>query len=98
LHEHRISASTPVTPQSTSHFHNHIGNSNNLAQPYQAQTYEEFMCQYVMQIGNETNVVSRIAVKSHSPLLAVKHPHHSHEYQTCAQTFDKTLNDIVERI
>lgn len=100
-HEYRQSASTPVTPQSTSHFHNHIGNSNNLAQPsqpFQAHTFEEFMRQYVMHIGNETNVVSRIAVKSHSPLLPVKHPHQSHEYQISAQSFDKTLNDIVERI
>jgi len=96
--EHRYSASTPVTPATTTHFHNHIGNSNNLTQQYQIQTFEEFMRQYVMHIGNETNVVSRIAVKSHSPLLAVKHSHHSHEYQICAQTFDKTLNDIVERI
>jgi hypothetical protein len=98
LHEPRYSASTPVTPASISHFHNHISNSNNLTQQYQIQTFEEFMRQYVMHIGNETNVVSRIAIKSHSPLLAVKHPHHSHEYQICAQTFDKTLNDIVERI
>jgi hypothetical protein len=97
-YEQRYSSSTPVTPASTTHFHNHIGHSNHLTQQYQAQTFEEFMCQYVMHIGNETNVVSRIAIKSHSPLLAVKHPHHSHEYQISAQTFDKTLNDIVERI
>jgi myosin-crossreactive antigen len=64
----------------------------------QSETYEDFMRQYVMHIENETNVVSRIAVKSHSPLLAFKHPHHSNEYQSTAQTFDKTLNDIVERI
>jgi hypothetical protein len=56
------------------------------------------MYQYVMHIGNETNTVSRIAVKSHSPLLPFKHSHHLHEYQSTAQTFDKTLNDIVERI
>jgi hypothetical protein len=87
-----------MTPTTVSHFHNHISNSNSLMQPYQVQTFEEFMRQYVMHIGNDTNVVSRIAVKSHSPLLAVKHSHHSHEYQICAQTFDKTLNDIVERI
>ena len=62
------------------------------------ETFEEFMRQYVMHIGDETNVVSRIAVKSHSPLLAVKHQHHSHEYRSCAQTFDTTLNDIIERI
>ncbi|CAF3546186.1 unnamed protein product [Rotaria sp. Silwood1] len=99
IHEPRHSLSTPVTPSSTSHCHNHINNLNSLTQQqYQIQTFEEFMRQYVMHIGNETNVVSRIAVKSHSPLLAVKHPHHSHEYQICAQTFDKTLNDIVERI
>jgi hypothetical protein len=55
------------------------------------------MYQYVMHIGNETNTVSRIAVKSHSPLLPFKHPHHL-QYQSTAQTFDKTLNDIVERI
>ena len=73
-------------------FNNHINNS------YQSETFEEFMHQYVMHVGNETNVVSRIAVKSHSPLLAVKNPHHSNEYQSTAQTFDKTLNDIVERI
>lgn len=98
IHEQRYSASTPVTPASTSHFHNHIGNSTSLAQTYQPQTFEDFMRAYVMHIGNESNVVSRIAVKSHSPLLAVKHSHHSQEYQICAQTFDKTLNDIVERI
>lgn len=93
------SISTPVTPATISHFHNHISShSTNSSQPYQAQTFEEFMRQYVMHIGNETNVVSRIAVKSHSPLLAVKHPHQSQESQICAQTFDKTLNDIVERI
>jgi hypothetical protein len=63
----------------------------------QAETFEEFMYQYVMHIGNETNTVSRIAVKSHSPLLPFKHPHHL-QYQSTAQTFDKTLNDIVERI
>jgi len=97
-HEQRYSASTPVTPATTSHFHNHVSNSNSLTQPYYAQTFEEFMRQYVMHIGNETNVVSRIAVKSHSPLLPVRHPHQSQEYQICAQTFDKTLNDIVERI
>jgi hypothetical protein len=96
--EQRHSASTPVTPASTTHFHNHIGNSNNSSQQYQIQTFEEFMRQYVMHMGNESNVVSRIAVKSHSPLLAVKHPHHSQEYQVTAQSFDKTLNDIVERI
>lgn len=98
IHEQRLSLSTPVTPSSTSHCHNHINNLNSLTSPYQIQTFEEFMRQYVMHIGNETNVVSRIAVKSHSPLLAVKHPHHSHEYQIYAQSFDKTLNDIVERI
>ncbi|CAF1256927.1 unnamed protein product [Rotaria sordida] len=76
----------------TSSFNNH---TNNLTQ---VETFEEFMSQYVMHINNESNIVSRIAVKSHSPLLAVKHPHHSHEYQSTAQTFDKTLNDIVERI
>lgn len=97
-HGPRYSSSTPVTPASISHFHNHIGNSINSTEPRQIQTFEEFMRQYVMYIGNETNVVSRMAVKSHSPLLAVKHPHHSHEYQLTAQTFDKTLNDIVERI
>ncbi|CAF1445758.1 unnamed protein product [Adineta steineri] len=96
--EQRHSTSTPNTPATTSHFHNHINNSNNLSLQYQAQTFEEFMRQYVMHIGNETNVVSRIAVKSHSPLLPVKHPHQSQEYQIGAQTFDKTLNDIIERI
>lgn len=97
-HGPRYSSSTPVTPASISHFHNHIGNSLHSTEPYQIQTFEEFMRQYVMYIGNETNIVSRIAIKSHSPLLSVKHPHHSHEYQLTAQTFDKTLNDIVERI
>lgn len=97
IHEHRLSASTPVTP-ALPHMHNHLSNSNNTTITAQAQTFEEFMRQYVMHIAPETNVVSRIAVKSHSPLLAVKHPHHSNEYQVCAQSFDKTLNDIVERI
>jgi hypothetical protein len=64
----------------------------------QAETFEEFMSQYVMHIANETNTISRIAVKSHSPLLPLKNPHHLREYQTTAQSFDKTLNDIVERI
>ncbi|CAF3608135.1 unnamed protein product, partial [Rotaria sp. Silwood2] len=77
---------------STSSFNNHTNNF------IPAETFEEFMHQYVMHISNETNLVSRIAVKSHSPLLAFKHPHHSHEYQSNAQSFDKTLNDIVERI
>ncbi|CAF1556891.1 unnamed protein product, partial [Adineta ricciae] len=97
-HQHRYSASMPVTPATISHFHNHTTPSNHSTEQYQPQTFEDFMRQYVMHIGNETNVVSRIAVKSHSPLLAVKHPHPSNEYQNCAQTFDKTLNDIVERI
>ncbi|UJR26607.1 hypothetical protein I4U23_007926 [Adineta vaga] len=97
-HQQRYSASTPVTPATISHFHNHITHTNHSNEQYQAQTFEDFMQQYVMLIGNESNVVSRIAIKSHSPLLAVKHPHPSHEYQSCAQTFDKTLNDIVERI
>ncbi len=81
------SSSSSVDYHSTSLFNNHINNS------LQADTFEEFMRQYVMHIGHETNTVSRIAIKSHSPLLAVKHLH-----QSTAQTFDKTLNDIVERI
>lgn len=98
-HEPRYSASTPATPAPISHFHNHISQVNHASQTMQqTQTFEEFMRQYVMHIGNETNIVSRIAVKSHSPLLAVKHPHPSRDYQICAQSFDKTLNDIVERI
>jgi hypothetical protein len=64
----------------------------------QAETFEEFMLQYVMHIGNETNTISRIAIKTHSPLLPLKNPHHVREYQSTAQNFDKTLNDIVERI
>jgi hypothetical protein len=56
------------------------------------------MSQYVMQIASETNTISRIAVKSHSPLLPIKNPHHLREYQSTAQGFDKILNDIVERI
>ncbi|CAF3286400.1 unnamed protein product [Rotaria socialis] len=99
IHEqHPSSLPGSLTPSAASHCHNHINKLNNQTPPYQIQTFEEFMRQYVMHIGNEANVVSRIAVISHSPLLAVKHPHHSHEYQICAQTFDKTLNDIVERI
>ncbi|CAF1209154.1 unnamed protein product [Adineta steineri] len=85
-------SSTSDDYQSTNLFNNHINNFS------QAETFEEFMRQYVMRISNETNTVSRIAIKTHSPLLAVKHPHHSQEYQSSAQTFDKTLNDIVERI
>jgi hypothetical protein len=77
---------------STNSSNNHVNNF------LQAETFEEFMYQYVMHISNETNVVSRIAVKSQSPLLPFKHPHHSYEHQSTAQTFDKTLNDIVERI
>jgi hypothetical protein len=96
-HEQRHSTSSPM-PSPGTHLSNHLNNSTSSTSAYQIQTFEEFMRQYVMHIGPETNVVSRIAVKSHSPLLAVKHPHHSHEYQNCAQTFDKTLNDIVERI
>ncbi|CAF1526457.1 unnamed protein product, partial [Didymodactylos carnosus] len=61
-----------------------------------AQTFQEFMKQYVIHIGTDTNIVSRIAVKAHSPLLAVKNPHPEHA--TCAQSFDKILNEIVERI
>ena len=71
----------------------------NHVDPYApVDTFDEFLSHYVMRIGHETNVVSRIAVKSHSPLLAVKHPHHSYEHQSNAHSFDKTLNDIVERI
>lgn len=81
------------THSNEQYLNNHLNNSF-----LQAETFEEFMSQYVMNIGHETNTVSRIAVKSHSPLLPLKNPHHSHEYQTTAQTFDKTLNDIVERI
>lgn len=75
-----------------------ITNNNHFDQYNQAETFEEFMSQYVMHIGNEANTISRIAVKSHSPLLPLKNPHHLREYQSTAQTFDKTLNDIVERI
>ena len=72
--------------------------SNHLSQLIQIETFEEFLEQYVMHIAHETNVVSRMAVKSHSPLLNVKHPHPTDDYQSTVQTFDKTLNDIVERI
>ena len=76
-----------------------IGSLNNyLNHLTQAETFEEFMSQYVMHIGNETNTISRIAIKTHSPLLPLKNPHHVREYQSTAQSFDKTLNDIVERI
>ena len=85
-------SSSSIDQYSSNFYNNHINNF------LQAETFEEFMCQYVMHIGNESNVVSRIAIKSHSPLLAFKHPHHSHEHQSTAQTFDKTLNDIVDRI
>ena len=98
IHDQRHSTSSPLSSPAAAHVHNHLSNSNSLSPAYQTQSFEEFMRQYVMHIGHESNVVSRIAVKSHSPLLAVKHPHHSHEYQISAQTFDKTLNDIVERI
>lgn len=98
IHDQRHSTSSPLSSPATAHVRNHLINSNSLTPAYQTQTFEEFMRQYVMHIGYESNVVSRIAVKSHSPLLAVKHPRHSHEYQICAQSFDKTLNDIVERI
>ena len=94
----RRSIAIPTTPSSTNRYYNHINNSNSLARPYQVETFEEFMRQYVMHISDVTNVVSRIAVKSHSPLLPVKHSYHSNEYQICAQSFDITLNHIVERI
>lgn len=99
IHEARPSVPTPMASPMIP-MHNHLSNSISLgpSSSSHCQTFEDFMRQYVMHIGPETNVVSRIAIKSHSPLLAVKHPHHSHEYQVCAQTFDKTLNDIVERI
>ena len=97
IHEARPSFPSPMASPMIP-MHNHLSNSISLGPSTHCQTFEDFMRQYVMYIGHETNVVSRIAVKSHSPLLAVKHPHHSHENQTCAQTFDKTLNDIVDRI
>jgi hypothetical protein len=87
-HRHAFEIHSSNDQQSNHHLKNFL----------QAETFEEFMCQYVMKIGNESNTVSRIAVKSHSPLLPLKHPHPSPEYQSNAQTFDKTLNDIVERI
>jgi hypothetical protein len=84
----RLSSSSIDQPSLSNHVHH--------CTP--AETFDEFLSQYVMHIAHETNVVSRIAVKSHSPLLSVKHPHHSHDYQSSVQTFDKTLNEIVERI
>ena len=85
-------SSNSIDHQSTNTLNNHTS-------PFSpAETFEEFMHQYVMRISHEINTVSRIAVKSHSPLLALKHPHHSQEYQSTAQTFDKTLSEIVERI
>ena len=84
------SSSSPSDQRSLNNHNDHHWN--------QAETFDEFMSQYVMHIGNETNTISRIAVKSHSPLLPLKNPHHLREYQSTAQTFDKTLNDIVERI
>ena len=93
IHSLKRTSSSSADDQSTNIFNNHINNDFS-----QAETFEEFIRQYVMHIGNETNTVSRIAVKSHSPLLTVKHLNHSHEHQSTAQTFDKTLNDIIERI
>ncbi|CAF0766814.1 unnamed protein product [Adineta ricciae] len=85
-------SSTSIDCQSTSLLNNHTHASSS------PETFEDFMRQYVINISHEINTVSRLAVKSHSPLLAVRHPHHSHEHQSTAQTFDKTLNEIVERI
>lgn len=79
-------------------FENRVHERTNASFVDPVDTFDEFLSHYVMRIGHETNVVSRIAVKSHSPLLAVKHPHHSHEHQSNAHSFDKTLNEIVERI
>ena len=62
------------------------------------ESFDEFLSEYVMHISHESNVVSRLAVRSHSPLLAVKHPHPSPDHHYTAQSFDKILNDIVERI
>ena len=63
------------------------------------ENFQDFLLQYVMNIEHETNIVSRLAVKSHSPLLAVKHSHSKpNDYQSTVQTFDQTLNEIVERI
>lgn len=90
----RLSSNSIDHHQSSTTVNNHIGS----CAPPAAETFDEFMRQYVMHISHEINTISRIAVKSHSPLLAVKHPHQPHEHQSTAQTFDKTLNEIVERI
>ena len=96
IHSNEQPSSRPSVSSSDQHSTSSVNNHfNDLIQP---ETYEEFMCQYVMHIVDDMNTVSRIAVKAHSPLLAFKNPHHLYEYQAAAQTFDQTLNDIVERI
>jgi hypothetical protein len=62
------------------------------------ETYDEFLSRYIMHIAHETNIASRVAIRSHSPLLTMKHVHQPIDYQLTVQTLDKTLNDIVERI
>ncbi|CAM4755224.1 unnamed protein product [Rotaria magnacalcarata] len=89
---------SPRSSSSNSERYSTISVNNHTNNFLSTETFEEFMRQYVMHISNDTNVVSRIAVKSHSPLLAFKNPRHSHEYESTTQSFDKVLNDIVERI
>ncbi|CAF1085696.1 unnamed protein product, partial [Didymodactylos carnosus] len=99
------SSTSSATSSGQRHIHsNSISVSNNIynnsslstSQSGSVQTFQDFMKQYVIHIGTDTNIVSRIAVKTHSPLLAVKNPHPEHA--TYAQSFDRILNEIVERI
>lgn len=78
------------------HFNHHSNESPSSTST--GETFDDFLSEYVMHISHESNVVSRLAVKSHSPLLAVKHAHPSSDHHYTAQSFDKILNDIVERI
>lgn len=72
---------------------------NFVKNPTEIENEKNFFQRFVLQIDEESNVVSRLAVRSHSPLLTVKKQHADrHDVQISAQTFDKALTEIVERI